>query len=61
MKKAYKSKTIWLAGALAALAPVLMVFPEMKAFLGLYYGPALMVLSFTVGALRFVTTQPLEK
>jgi len=61
VKGAVKSKTIWLSGALATLFPVLEIFPEMKVFLGDYYGPALILLSATVALLRYLTTTALDK
>ena len=61
LKGAAKSKMIWLSGALASLTPVLEAFPEMKLFLADYYGPALIILAFTVALLRYLTTKPLAE
>jgi len=61
IKGAVKSKTIWLAASLSALAPVLEVLPEAKAFLGDNYGIALALLSGVVGLLRYLTTKPLAE
>jgi len=59
IKGATKSKTVWLAAALASLTPALEAFPEMKMFLAEYYGPALILLSIVVALLRYLTTQAL--
>jgi hypothetical protein len=61
IKGALKSKTIGLAGALAITQPVLESFPEIKGFLGEYYGVSFLILSAIVAYLRFVTTKPLEE
>jgi len=61
LKKLHKSKQVWFSMALAALAPALQHFPEMRAFLGEHYGLALVVLSAIVGWLRYVTTQDLAE
>lgn len=59
LKKAHKSRTIWLAGILSVAEPILEYLPQAKAFLGDNYGLALLVLGGLVGGLRFITTQAL--
>ena len=60
LKRAHKSKTMWLSLILAVASPILEALPQAKAFLGDNYGLALIVLSAIVGGLRYVTTKPLS-
>lgn len=60
LSNSHKSKTMWLAGALAIMQPMLEVFPEAKVFLGDNYGVAFVCLSGVVAFLRYLTTKPLD-
>lgn len=59
-KKLSQSKTIWLSLLIAALAPLLAVFPELRTLLGDYYGISLAVLSVSIAVLRVLTTKPVS-
>jgi|15BtaG_2_1085339.scaffolds.fasta_scaffold01351_7 hypothetical protein len=61
LKGATKSKTMYLAYALAALVPALENLPALKNVLADNYGIALMSLSIIVGVLRALTTAPLRE
>jgi hypothetical protein len=60
IKGAAKSKSIWLAGAVALLPQVIDLLPNLKIFLGEHYGLAFFCLSLLMGYIRYKTTTALE-
>ena len=60
--KIRKSKTMWFAFALAMLGSLMELFPYLRELIDpKYYSIILVVIGLVVAALRFVTTQPIER
>jgi hypothetical protein len=60
--KMHKSKTMWFAFALAILGSLMELFPYLRDLIDpKYYSVSFIVIGLVVAALRFVTTQPIQK
>lgn len=60
--KMRKSKTMWFAFALAMLGSLMELFPYLRDLIDpRYYSIILVVIGLVVAALRFITTQPIER
>lgn len=60
--KMRKSKTMWFAFVLAMLGSLMELFPYLRDLIDpRYYSIILVVIGLVVAALRFVTTQPIER
>lgn len=57
-----KSKTMWFAFALALLGALMELFPYLRDLIDpRYYSVIFVVIGLVVAALRFVTSQPIER
>lgn len=60
--KMRKSKTMWFAFALALLGALMELFPYLRDLIDpRYYSISFVVIGMVVAALRFITTQPIER
>ena len=60
--RARKSKTMWFAFALTLLGALMELFPYLRDLIEpKYYSISLVAIGLAVAALRFITTQPIEK
>ena len=57
-----KSKTMWFAFALTLLGSLMELFPYLKDLIEpKYYSISFIIIGLVVAALRFITTQPIER